>query len=417
MKTIRRNAHRKIAAIALTIVKVRVYDQMRGGTVDLTEGTTAASAVASAFAYLTDANYGAKLYDNEDGSYTLHVHSNLYFYLYTQAHLDQLAADKAAREQARTATEVSTLHVKHRDDQGDTVWEFAGTETDPSGEPFVWVRNRVGGLQRLTLTGFTHTWIACDRDGRRPTLDVVLSFAPGTKVLWRDDRTECGIVAEDGRPVVIVKTIDGPQGIMADRLIADEPAVTVTRTRMAIGDMIAQACEALGIELGHGWSKGTACYEVNGKIYTAGELADLVLEGGFAANYGGNEVRVNWDCPLVFARTQERRAGRALMITRELQARMGTATARDLEEIAQSLLDMLHGWAIEDAPREKVDFPSGAAEPGDNVAEVRCVRTGEVFMRSGSWWTSRKTGHQATWYQMNLTDPMSEGFQQWATKR
>lgn len=88
------------------------------------------------------------------------------------------------------------------------------------------------------------------------------------------------------------------RGVPALGLSIDKAPVTVVRTRMAIGDQIAQACEALGIKLGHGWSKGTSCYVVDGKNYTAGELADLVLEGGFEANYGGNKVRVRADSPL-----------------------------------------------------------------------------------------------------------------------
>lgn len=292
MKTIRRNAHRKIAAIALTIVRVKRYDPSTGNMVD--------STVEGALGDLKRFDF-AKFYDYGNGKYVVHVHSNLWFDLYTQAHLDRAAAENAAREARQDA-----------------------------------------------------------RDAER---------------------------AEQ----------------------RNTPAVTVTRTRMAIGDQIAQACEALGIELGHGWSKGAACYEVNGKNYTAGELADLVLEGGFAANYGGNEVRVNWDSPLAPGQTQERRAGRALKITRELQARMGASTARELEEVAQTLMDMLHGWAIEDAPREKVDFPSGAAEPGPEVTAVQCVATGKVLRRNAGVWVDR-WGSGCTWYRMNEIDPMSEGF-------
>lgn len=304
MKTIRRNAHRKIAAIALTIVKVKMYDQSTG---EMVESTTEA-----ALWNLKEYDF-AKLYDHEDGKYTIHVHSNKFFYLYTQAFLTQEAAEKAERD-AKYAAE-------------------------------------------------REQWTAI--------------AAPAAEKLNQ---------------------------------------VTVTRTRMAIGDQISQACTALGIKLGHGWNKGTATFLVNGRDYTAGELADLVLEGGFAANYGGNTVNVNWNCPLVPGRTQENRAGRALMITRELQARMGTATARELEEVAVSLLDMLHEWAIDDAPAPRVDFPSGAAEPGPEVTAVQCVRTGVVFERDGITWRNTSDDTTCNWYRLNETDPMSEGFQRYATK-
>lgn len=366
MKTIRRNAHRKIAAIALAIVKVRMYDQVRGSTVDLTEGTTAASAVMSAFAYLNDADYGAKLYDNEDGSYTIHVHSNLYFYLYTQAHLDADKVKQAKRDAARPA--IAT----------------------PARE------------QRNAATIARTTSI---HDLGKP---AVLSFAPGTKVLWRDDRSECGTVTQDGRPAVTVETVHGSQEILSGRLIAAKPAVTATRTRMAIGDMISQACTALGIKLGHSWNKGTATFLVQGRDYTAGELADLVLEGGFAGNYGGNEVRVNWDSPLAAPKNTAQRMGRAVAAVRDIQERVSADTGRQLDEVTQALLDLLHGWAIEDAPKPRVDFPSGAAEPDFDVTAVMCVRTGDVWLRRERGWVSGD--RWSTWYSLNLIDPMSEGF-------
>lgn len=318
MKTIRRNSTRIIAEIKKSIVSVVFYDQNGGGL----KPTTLDAAMDDLYRFDF-----SKLYDNGDGKYTVHVHSNLWYYLYTQEFIDAVEVEKARRDATR--------------------------------------------VQRPAIATPT-------REQRNAA-----TIARTTSI------------HDLGKPAI-------------------EPAitVTVTRTRMAIGTQIAEACEALGIELGHGWSKGAAHYEVNGKIYTAGELADLVLEGGFAANYNGNEVRVNWDCPLVFARTQERRAGRALAITRELQARMGTATARELEEVAVSLMDMLHGWAIESAPAEKVDYPSGAAEPDVDVRAVRCVRTGEVWRRNGKGWMTGEgdAARWSIWYRMNEIDPMSEGF-------
>lgn len=384
MKTIRRNAHRKIATIALTIVKVRMYDQVRGGTVDLTEGTTAASVVTSAFAYLADASYGAKLYDNEDGSYTLHVHSNLYFYLYTQAYLDAVAADKAAREKKQAVQRQQ--------------WQNAANALDelPATEP----------------APITATPIICEY-GNDHQVETCLGCGTedeyGNQIEETPAKTRKKIEALDNE----LRRDDLNGGLRAafatERAKLVAPAVTMTRTRMAIGDQISQACTALGIKLGHGWNNGTATFLVDGRDYTAGELADLVLEGGFGANYGGNEVRVNWDSSLVPPKNTEQRMGRALMILRDTQDRISASRARDLDDVAQMLLDLLHERAKEDAPVEKIDFPSGAAEPDKSVMTVQCVRTGRVWRRDGNFWADRWDG-RCTWYHMNIVDPMSQGF-------
>lgn len=403
MKTIRRNSTRIIAEIKKSIVSVVFYDQNGGGL----KPTTLDAAMDDLYRFDF-----SKLHDQGDGKYTVHVHSNLWYHLYTQAHLDAARAEQAQRE-ARYAQErqqrpaiatptreqrnaatiarttsihdlgkpatvpVHRLHVMDRRDG--VLYVFQGI-----GGPSVWLSDPADPTnhsQWVTIGEFrTYFEAVCENRNNHQN-----STCPG-----------CGTEDEDGNQV-------------------DEPAITVTatRTRMAIGTQIAEACETLEIELGYGYAKGAQTYVVQGCDYTAGELADLVLVGGFAGNYNGNEVRVNWDSPLAPRNaTQERRAGRALVITREMQARFGTSTARELEEIAQPLMDMLHGWAIEDAPRVKVDYPSGAAEPDFDVTAVRCVRTGEVWRRDAGRWVTGEgdAARWCIWYRLNETDPMSEGF-------
>lgn len=60
------------------------------------------------------------------------------------------------------------------------------------------------------------------------------------------------------------------------------------------------------------------------------------------------------------------------------------------------------------------DFPSGCDEPPANVTSVRCVRTGAVWSRTTKTWSGQTIWsayeNEATWYQLNKVDPMSEGF-------
>lgn len=360
MKVVRRNAHRKIAAIALTIVKVRVYDQVRGGTVDLTEGTTAASAVSSALAYLDDPYYGSRLYDNEDGSYTLHVHSNLYFYLYTQAHVDAAQAEKTQRKA-----------------QERQQWTAIATPTR--------AQRNAASIARTTSI----------HDLGKPNENAATT------------RTKVETLDSELRRTDLDSSVQA--SLMSARAELTKPTITVTRTRMAIGEQISQACEALGIELGHGWSKGAATFLVKGRDYTAEELADLVLVGGFDANYGGTTVNVNWNSPLIVPVHEVDAAAKLLELAEELDANNVTP------ELLRMHLDRVRGIAhrltvIE--PRDKPDFPSGAAEPDFDVTAVRCVRTGEVWRRNGRGWQTGEgdASRWSTWYRMNEIDPMSEGF-------
>jgi hypothetical protein len=74
--------------------------------------------------------------------------------------------------------------------------------------------------------------------------------------------------------------------------------VRAARTRVSIATQIAEACTALGIELGNEGVRGEARYVVNGQKYRVVELADLVLEGGFEGAYGRAETIVRQDSPL-----------------------------------------------------------------------------------------------------------------------
>lgn len=107
----------------------------------------------------------------------------------------------------------------------------------------------------------------------------------------------------------------------------DAPAVTVTRTRVAVGTQIAEACAALGIELGHGTDKGLPRYVVQGEKYTTRDLADLVLAGGFDGAYGRAETVVREDSPLAARVTDPAEAEHAAYA--ELDERDAKATATD----------------------------------------------------------------------------------------
>jgi hypothetical protein len=82
-----------------------------------------------------------------------------------------------------------------------------------------------------------------------------------------------------------------PHGTGRHAPATDPRTAPVTRTRVAIGTQIAEACAALDITFTFGTRHGLMVYVVNGEKFSAGEMADRVLEGGFAAAYGASETR------------------------------------------------------------------------------------------------------------------------------
>lgn len=85
MKTIRRNAHRKIAAIAKATMLTRSYSLSN-------DFVGVPVAVEVAITYLETYDF-ARLTDHENGKYTVHVHSNQWFYLYTAEYFRGLGRD------------------------------------------------------------------------------------------------------------------------------------------------------------------------------------------------------------------------------------------------------------------------------------------------------------------------------------
>jgi len=201
--TIARTATRKIAAVEAAVVSATVYDQRTGETLS--------STFEAALETLREYDF-ARLYDNGNGTWTVYVHSNLWFHLYSQAALDRIAAEQAERNRQLAAR---------------------------------------------------------------------VAAAPMFPAMTREQR--------QARTIARTTSIHD---------LGRSNAVTVTRTRKAIGTQIAEACEALGIELGHGEHQGVPSYVVYGEHYSAGQLADLVLQGGFDGSYGKSETRVREDSPL-----------------------------------------------------------------------------------------------------------------------
>lgn len=222
MRTIARNHKNKIAAARALVVKAVLKDlgtNFEGVDVD----------IDAAFAAHQDPNaHGAKLYDNEDGTYTIHIHSNRWFKLYTQDALDRLAAEQVKRE-ARSAAELAQRT------------EAART-------------TRLGG-HRVDITA----------------------------------------VAERGRDLVAQRREQRNAATLARTTSIHDlgkPAVTVTRTRLAVNTQVKEACAALGIQADYFVSATASGYTVPGHgDFTLGQLADLVLVGGFDAAFGANETR------------------------------------------------------------------------------------------------------------------------------
>lgn len=81
MKTVRRNATRKIKAICDKVDYVKVYSLGNCFSGEVREFDDLYEFVMKELG----AWKGTKLYDNENGgSYTLHIHSNLWYELYTK---------------------------------------------------------------------------------------------------------------------------------------------------------------------------------------------------------------------------------------------------------------------------------------------------------------------------------------------
>jgi hypothetical protein len=82
VKTIRRNAARKIAALAEATMQARAYDLGN-------DFHPAPVPVETAMTNLAAFDF-AKLYDYADGSYTIHVHSNKWYRLFTAEYFQGL---------------------------------------------------------------------------------------------------------------------------------------------------------------------------------------------------------------------------------------------------------------------------------------------------------------------------------------
>lgn len=95
MKTIRRNATKKIAALATEVMATRLHE-LSGGFVGAPVPVTAAFDALATYDF-------AKLTDHENGKYTVHVHSNRWYYLYTAAWFQGLGRAAYAKPNAIAA--------------------------------------------------------------------------------------------------------------------------------------------------------------------------------------------------------------------------------------------------------------------------------------------------------------------------
>jgi hypothetical protein len=89
VKTIRRNATKKIAALATEVMATRLHE-LSGGFVGVPVPVTAAFDALAKYDF-------AKLTDHENGKYTVHVHGNQWFYLYTAQWFQGLGRDAHSR--------------------------------------------------------------------------------------------------------------------------------------------------------------------------------------------------------------------------------------------------------------------------------------------------------------------------------
>jgi hypothetical protein len=207
-RTIARTSKRKIATVRAAIVSVKVYDRQAGNMV--------ATTVDAALNTHQEYDY-ARLVDNEDGTYNVNVHSNLWFKLYTQEALDIRAARAAEREAANAERDAATR-------------------------------------ERLT-----------EADAAAPVV------AAATRREQRNAAT-------------LARTVDIHD--LGKPAPAATPAVTVTRTRVAITTQIEEACTALGVQ----FTFTGRLYTVDGEQYTLRDMADLVLQGGYALAFGRPET-------------------------------------------------------------------------------------------------------------------------------
>lgn len=271
MKTIARTATRKIAAIKATIVSVTFYDQRDGGTKPTT--------LDAAFRALHESDF-ARLVDNENGTFNVNVHSNLWFVLYTQAALDRITAEKTAREQQRATRTAGMPAIR--------------TETREQR------RNRImASTTSIHDLGRT-TAAVTGQEIERVNAD---ELRVGDVLV---DHQHSAVSSKEKQPdgtVVVVAGVERWEFPRPDTKVSILPrattaTTTVTCTRKAMGTQIAEACETLGIALDHSHSRGISYYVVHGQLYTASELADLVLENGFTGSFGAKETRVRLDSPV-----------------------------------------------------------------------------------------------------------------------
>lgn len=140
MRTIARNHTRKIATVRASVVKTVVKDL--GANFEPAE-----VGIDAAFAAWQNPNaHGARLYDNEDGTYTIHIHSNKWFKLYTQDALDRIAAMGAvtAVVDGPSTSDLDRLRALNLADRVAPVWKVAN---NGAGERIWFVLRRTPGGQ------------------------------------------------------------------------------------------------------------------------------------------------------------------------------------------------------------------------------------------------------------------------------
>jgi len=107
VKTIRRNATKKIAAIAKATLATRMYER-RNDFVAAPVDTQVAMTYRESFDFATMTDHG-------NGKYTIHIHSNLWFYLYTAEYFQALGRAAYAKPNAIAAPAADAEMMKLMD--------------------------------------------------------------------------------------------------------------------------------------------------------------------------------------------------------------------------------------------------------------------------------------------------------------
>lgn len=254
MKTIARNATRKIAAVQAAVTHATMYSQSQGVMVPVVH-------LDRMWDDLTTYDF-ARLVDNENGTYNINVHGNLWYVLHTVPAIDFVEVGRQARRDGEGNAPALNKTVKAA---------FANMV--------------VGTGATQIMQDFQNGWTEA-AEAEEGSDRFGYAVADREPVVFVQRRADAGLPAWencDGSVFYGDDEIVENVTIKAGQL----PAVTVETTRKSVGTQLRERFAALCLSFEIVQKQGVQGYWIEGQFLTPGQAADKYLAGGFTEAFGG----------------------------------------------------------------------------------------------------------------------------------